>query len=270
MSQYRNQSTVGDLAISRTDCLRIVRTQTIRLVDSLLNLFYPDTCFICAAPISCRKDRSVCLKCHAKADALRIQSPICPSCGLPMPNFESDTNFLCGKCILQPPAFSGARAFGYYSTELGRIIQGLKFHKRRNLVKLLIPFLVEAYYETWDRDEFDLIVPIPLHPKRRHDRGFNQAELLGRTLAHQIRIPFSKRVLIRNRSTPPQVGLTDSRRWENVRNAFQCVDSGRITDLRILLIDDVMTTGATAASAARTLMKNGARRVSVLTVARTV
>lgn len=242
---------------------------TQQILDSLLNLFYPDVCFICAAPITYRRDRGVCANCLDKAVSLQIKPPVCPSCGLPMPGFEPGSDFLCGECILRPPAFSGARSFGYYRGELGRLIQGLKFHKRRTLAEILGPFLVVAFDETWRRDTFDMVVPIPLHPERRRSRGYNQAELLARSLAHRIGIPVDNRVLIRNRSTLPQVGLTDVQRLANVRNAFRCIDSRRISGRRILLIDDVMTTGATAASASSAFMKNGALRVSVLTLART-
>jgi ComF family protein len=240
-----------------------------QILDSLLNLFYPEVCFICADPIVHRKERGVCTKCLNKVRDLQLQPPVCSSCGLPMPNFESGADVLCGHCVLQPPAYSGARSFGYYSGELGRLIQGLKFNNRRNLVPLLVPFLIQAYYGSWDRDDFDLVVPIPLHPKRRRTRGYNQSEMLARLLARRTGIPFGNSVLIRKRSTLPQVGLTDTQRRENVRNAFQCINSGQISGRRILLIDDVMTTGATASSASAALMKGGALRVSVLTLART-
>jgi ComF family protein len=239
------------------------------ILDSLLNLFYPEVCFICADPIVHRKERGVCTKCLNKARDLRLKPPVCSSCGLPMPNFESGADVLCGNCILQPPAYSGARSFGYYSGELGRLIQGLKFNNRRNLVALLVPFMIQAYYGSWDRDDFDLVVPVPLHPKRRRSRGYNQSELLARLLAHRTGIPFINSVLVRTRSTLPQVGLTDTQRRENVRNAFQCINSRQISGRRILLIDDVMTTGATASSASAALKKGGALRVSVLTLART-
>ena len=177
--------------------------------------------------------------------------------------------WMCGNCILQPPAYSGARSFGYYRGELGRLIQGLKFNNRRNLVVLLCPFLIEAFYESWNRHEFDLLVPVPLHPRHRRSRGYNQAELLARALAHQTGIPLSHRLLIRKRLTLPQVGLTNLQRRENVRNAFHCTKTEQIAGRRILLIDDVMTTGSTVASASGVLMKSGAGRVSVLTLART-
>jgi len=186
-----------------------------------------------------------------------------------MPNFEPDSEYLCGDCILRPPPFSGARSFGYYTGELGHLVRAFKFHNRRNLVALLVPFLVGTFFDAWDRDDFDMVIPVPLHPERRRVRGYNQAGLLARSLANHTGIPFDNRVLIRKRSTAPQTGLTDTQRSANVRDAFGCVNPERVAGQRILLIDDVMTTGATVASASGALVRGGALRVSVLTLART-
>jgi ComF family protein len=165
------------------------------------------------------------------------------------------------------PPYSGARSFGYYTAELSVIVQELKFRGRRNLAGLLAPLMTAAFFESWGRADFDLIVPVPLHSGRKRERGYNQSELLAAALARQIAIPF-QRALSRARATLPQVGLTDNERRENVRNAFHCACPQQISGKRVLLIDDVMTTGATVASAAQALLKDGALRVSVLTVAR--
>jgi ComF family protein len=165
------------------------------------------------------------------------------------------------------PPYAGARSFGHYSAEMSQVIQEFKFCGRRNLAGLLAPLLADTFFDTWGRDEFDLIVPIPLHPKRKRDRGYNQAELLAVLLARLLAIPYGK-ALLRIRSTLPQVGLSDIQRLENVRKAFRCFMPQRISKRRILLIDDVMTTGATVESAAQALVDAGAWRVSVLTVAR--
>ena len=165
------------------------------------------------------------------------------------------------------PPYAGARSFGYYMAELSGLIQGLKFQGRRNLAGLLAPLLAGAFFETWAREDFDLLAPVPLHPKRKRERGYNQSELIARLLARQIAIPYND-ALARIRSTLPQVGLTDSQRLENLRKAFRSVNQEQIQGRRVLLIDDVMATGATVASAAQALLEGGALRVSVLTVAR--
>ncbi len=198
---------------------------------------------------------------------MKIAPPRCACCGLPLHNFEDSEDHLCGNCIQDMPPYAGARSFGYYSGELGKIIQQLKFHGRRNLAGALGPLLTAAFFESWSREEVDCIVPVPLHPKRRRERGYNQSELLARFIARQIAVPCTL-ALIRTRATLPQVGLTDSERKENVRKAFRCSQPRLISRKRVLLIDDVMTTGATVTSAAQALLDGGALRISVLTVAR--
>jgi ComF family protein len=168
------------------------------------------------------------------------------------------------------PPFAGARSFGYYTAELSGVIRGFKFLGRRNLAGLLAPLLARVFHDTWTAEEFDLIVPIPLHARRKRERGYNQSELLARSLAGLVAVPCAKNVLVRTRPTLPQVGLSDARRLENVRGAFRCPNPVRAAGKRILLIDDVMTTGATAGSAARALLDAGALRVSILTAARAV
>ncbi len=237
------------------------------ILDGLLNLVYPDQCFICSIPIARRHDCGVCSGCWNKALELKIGPPRCSSCGLPFQNFQESSEYLCGNCLLQTPPYSGARSFGYYTAELSSLVRGLKFQGRRNLVGLLGPLLARTFFDNWERGEFDLLVPVPLHPKRKRERGYNQSELLARSLALQLAVPYDC-LLVRTRSTLPQVGLSDAQRQENVKNAFRCRTPERISKCRILLIDDVMTTGATVSSAAQALLDAGAFRVSVLTVAR--
>jgi ComF family protein len=238
------------------------------MFDCLLNLIYPDTCFLCSAPTARRQDCGVCASCWQKALELKIVPPVCLCCGLPFHNFGEDAGHLCGNCLLEAPAFSAARSFGYYTGEMATLIQGLKFQGRRNLTALLAPLLARTLSESWEREEFDLIVPVPLHPRRRRNRGYNQSGLLAQALSAQIAVPFGDRALRRIRPTLPQVGLSNPQRLENVRKAFVCPDPPKVSGKRILLVDDVITTGATTASAAQALLRAGCFRVSVLTVAR--
>ncbi len=241
-----------------------------RVADGILNLVYPDRCLICSSPASRQQDCAVCEPCWENALQLEIVPPLCPSCGIPFQSFSPSGGHLCGDCILEMPPYSGARSFGYYRGELSRLVQGLKFGGRRNLAGLLSPLLARAFAQTWTRNQIDLIVPVPLHPRRRRERGFNQAEVLARRLARLLAIPTAGAALSRVRLTLPQVGLSDAERAENVRGAFRIVRPDVVAGRKILLVDDVMTTGATVRSASAALLGAGALRVGVLTLARAV
>jgi ComF family protein len=141
---------------------------------------------------------------------------------------------------------------------------------RQDLAGVLGPLLASAFWATWFRKDVDLIVPVPLHAERERNRGFNQSALLAAELSRFLALPWKKNILRRIRNTKPQVGLSDTQRRVNMKNAFHCRDPRIVQDRRLLLIDDVMTTGATAASAAQALLQAGALRVSVLTAARTL
>jgi ComF family protein len=149
-------------------------------------------------------------------------------------------------------------------------IHGLKFQSRRNLASLLGPLLAATFLDSWERSEVDLVLPIPLHPRRQRERGFNQAALLARSMTRLLALPYDEKCLERTRATAPQAALTNRERLRNMAGAFECRRPAEVRKRRVLLIDDVMTTGATVAGAARALLECGAHRVSVLTVARAV
>jgi ComF family protein len=241
-----------------------------RLADCVLNLFYPELCLVCSTPVSRLQDCGICGACWKKARELRISGPLCPSCGLPYESFENEGAHLCGRCSIGLPPYSGARAFGRYSAELSRIVRALKFDGRRRLAGLLAPLLASTFLEFWETQKIDLIVPVPLHPRRKRERGYNQAALLGRSLATLVGLPCCNNALARVRNTLPQVGLSDKERAHNMQHAFRCVRPRAIKGRSVLLIDDVITTGSTVASACETLLEAGAMRVSVLAVARAV
>ena len=241
-----------------------------RVADGILNLLYPESCVACACAVSTLQDCGICRRCREKILQLRIAGPLCPSCGLPYRTFADGEAHLCGRCTMRLPPYSGARAFGWYGSELSRAIQALKFGGRRNLAGFLAALMAETLLEAWDARDIDLIVPVPLHPKRLRERGYNQAALLGRRLGRFVGLPCHAALLRRIRHTSPQVGLSDAERARNLRLAFRCARPDAARGMRILLVDDVMTTGATVASAAEALLAAGARRVSVLTAARAV
>ncbi len=201
---------------------------------------------------------------------MKIGRPWCPSCGMPYAAAEAGADHICGACMLRPPLFAGARSFGVYSGELRSVIQAFKFRGRKDLALLLAPLMAAAYGDSWGPGDFDLLIPVPLHRKRQRERGYNQSGLLGHLLAGLVGIPCSERALTRVRHTPPQVGFSADERAKNLRGAFRCRRPALVSRRRLLLVDDVMTTGATLTGAAAALLEAGALRVSALTLARTV
>ena len=186
----------------------------------------------------------------------------CISCRTPFQNsFPLDAEGRCALCRSGLRGFDAAYSFGAYEGVLRELIHLYKYGKVRTLARPLSGWLAQAL----PRDEaFDAVVPVPLYWRRRLQRGFNQAELLAKGLSRRTGIPVV-RALGRVRPTPTQAGLSNSARRQNVARAFH---SRSVQGKRILLIDDVMTTGATATSCALALKQAGARRVALLTVAR--
>jgi ComF family protein len=192
----------------------------------------------------------------------------CVACRTPFQNrFPLDEEGRCALCRLGLRSFDAAYCFGAYEGVLREIIHIYKYGKVRTLARPLGHLLGRALA----RDEgYDVVTPVPLHWRRRWERGFNQAELLAREIARTSGIPFAS-TLRRTRSTTAQAGLSNTARRRNVSAAFRCRDtvrSGALRGKRVLLIDDVMTTGSTAAACARALKDAGAARVALLTVAR--
>jgi ComF family protein len=203
----------------------------------------------------------VCRTCLASVEPLDAEF-FCVSCRTPFQNpFPLDENGLCGLCRSGVRGFDAAYSFSSYDGVLRKLIHLYKYGRVRTLARPLSDFLAHAL----PLDErFDCIVPVPLHWRRRWKRGFNQSEFLARALARRSGIPMVK-ALARSRSTKAQAGLSNHARRQNVMKAFR---ARPVPGKRILLIDDVMTTGATATACALALKRAGAARVALLTVAR--
>jgi ComF family protein len=208
----------------------------------------------------------VCPSCLAEPRAFQAEH-FCVSCRTPFRNaFPLDAEGLCALCRGGLRGFDAAYCFGAYEGTLRELIHLMKYGGVRTLAKPLGKLLASAL----PLDErFDVIAPVPLHWRRRRQRGFNQSDLLARQLALRSGLPVEN-LLVRARSTAVQAGLSNNGRRRNVARAFRC--PARRTQLaagkRILLIDDVMTTGATAAACGLALKRAGAARVALLVVAR--
>jgi ComF family protein len=189
--------------------------------------------------------------------------PFCPRCGRPFP--KGSTSHLCSDCLQEKTSFAWGRAAAIYQGVLAGAIQQFKYHGDVNLAGPLSRLWSKINIQDFP---VEAIIPVPLHPTRLRERGFNQALLLGKALAKIHKITVLTRALRRTRNTIPQVQLDHSERERNVRGAFTVRNQQEIIDKCLLLVDDVFTTGATVNECARILKKSGAKQVFVLTLAR--
>lgn len=204
-----------------------------------------------------------------------IEPPVCSGCGIPFVS-SATGDHLCGVCIEGPRAFRKARSAGVHETAFMSVIHRFKYNGRLRHGRGLGRLLFDRLAASWSRQELDLVMPVPLHPARRRQRGFNQSHVLIRdwpALAHSrcqdwSDLPVVTDGLVRHRKTPRQTGRQRGMRQKNVRGAFSTTDRANLSDKQVLLVDDVFTTGSTVEACARVLLKAGARSVDVLTVAR--
>jgi ComF family protein len=194
-----------------------------------------------------------------------VAEHFCSTCGAPFLNSSPlDELGRCGICRTGEVGYDAVFAFGEYEGRLRKIVHLYKFGKVEPLGGVLAEWAIQALPR---EARFDVIVPAPLHWIRQWHRGFNQAEVVAGKISKRLRLPMV-RALSRSRRTSQQAGLTSSQRRSNVAGAFVLRKGVSVRDRHVLLVDDVFTTGATAAACARVLKRAGAKRVSVLTVAR--
>lgn len=232
--------------------------------SACFSLIFPDDCRVCEQPLTEVTRIPVCKACLAKPEPLLAEF-FCTACRTPfLSPFPLDDHGLCGLCRLGANGFDAAYSFGSYQAELRKLIHLFKYSGVQTLDRPLGRFLSLALPRG---ERFDALVPMPMHWLKRWHRGFNQAELLANQLSGKTRIPVLK-VVRRVHQKAAQAGLTNAKRRANVVGAFRVPNRGAVAGKRILLIDDVMTTGATASACAKVLKRAGAVHVSLLTVAR--
>jgi ComF family protein len=229
---------------------------------SALDVMLPPLCLGCRTRIMAHD--ALCPACWRRIDFIR--PPLCDRLGLPMP-YDTGGPMLSAAAVADPPDFDRARAVASFDGLMRELIHSFKFHDTHNARRLFGRWLAEAGREILA--EADVLVPVPLSRWRLLTRRFNQAQILAAETGRRANKPVKPFALVRSRSTPHQVGLTRAQRQRNVASVFRVPQSemADVSGKAIVLIDDVITTGATASAAATALKRGGARRVDVLALA---
>ena len=238
------------------------------IIRQALHLVLPVDCEGCGIALA---DDPIPFFCRACWSSIKpLSGPACPRCGRPFASpisLEHSPGHLCGACRLRRPSYTRAWSLYPYVPPLQDAIRLFKYHGKIALVTALGDLMCAAVRLPMD---VDLLMPVPLHPSRLREREFNQSFLLADRLNRVLRLPLSYDNLIRVRRTEPQTQLSRSARLKNLRRAFAVVRPDEVREKRILLVDDVLTTGTTVNECAKTLRKAGAADVFVGTLARTL
>jgi len=268
MAQYSNETLVttkalgsGRAAMAPSSHRPVNRlSRLIRgLASSIVDVVTPPVCLSCHAPLA--DQQSVCPSCWRQIDFIR--HPLCDRLGLPLP-YDAGPGAISAEAAASPPVFARARAVARYDGVMRDLIHDFKFRDRHDAVGLFGRWMAEAGRELLA--DADVIVPVPLHRLKLFQRRFNQAAILALELSRLTGITAAPLGLVRTRRTTSQLGLTRDRRRANVKSAFLVPPhlAPAIEGRRILLVDDVITTGATVSAAASALLAAGAQEVDVL------
>jgi ComF family protein len=230
-----------------------------------LGFIYPEVCRLCEAEHATTKDGFVCSKCWTQVRFIR--PPFCERCGLP---FEGDitTTFECTNCREIELHFSSARSAVVAKTAVLEVIHRYKYQRELWFEPFLADLLLREALPALRGQDWDLIVPVPLHSVKKREREFNQAERIAGHLSAAAKIPLNKDLLRRVTPTATQTLLTREQRAKNMRGAFAVRKDAQLDGEKIVLVDDVFTTGATTSACAKVLREAGSGDVCVWTVAR--
>jgi ComF family protein len=229
-------------------------------IENLVAGLYPPTCVLCGAPGHLGLDL-----CRGCLGDMPRNLHCCIRCSLPLPPAHP-ADSQCGECQRRPPPFSSSHTTFRYEDPLPTLVAGAKFRGHLNMARLLGECLALSLRDgRLPRPQ--RIIPVPLHPRRLRERGYNQALELARPVGRALGIPLDTASCIRAQATAPQVGLETLARKRNVRGAFQVVHP--LSAKHVAVVDDVITTGATVSELARVLLKAGVERVDVWAAART-
>ncbi len=234
---------------------------------SFLDLVFPRNCLYCS---NSRKGGGDFLCALCQQEIAYIEPPYCHCCGVPADiSYDFPTeNFECAGCRKNPFFFDCARSLGHYDAALKKLIGHFKFCKQPGVMKDLAPFLADYFRSQEESWEGFYVVPVPLYFRRMKERTFDQSFLIAREVARTLGLPLANGLLRRVRDTDSQAKKTKAERAKNIKGAFEVDRPDRVAGKNILLVDDVMTTGATANEAAKMLKRSGAGQIHVFTLAR--
>ncbi len=245
--------------------MKVESLKVVPWLNALLGFFYPEVCQLCGLQRATPAEGFVCSNCAGSAKV--IQAPYCDRCGLPFAGTISQS-FVCQNCRSVELHFCYARAAVVAGDKILDAIHRYKYNRALCLEPFLAGLLIRQAQPRLSAEQWDWIVPVPLHPTKEREREFNQAERLARCLSRAMHIPLNTKAVHRVLPTRTQTLLTREERLDNMRRAFACNPSVDLSRKRIVLVDDVFTTGATTSACALALRQGGAEEVCVWTVAR--
>jgi competence protein ComFC len=236
--------------------------------DAVVSVFFPAGCRICDQLLTGASRVPICEECLDSFATVPDRK--CEICGQPLPALSEneDEQLVCRACQERTYAFERARSYGIYDGALVRSILLLKWEQLEPLGAWFAERLAELVRREGAILAADVVVPVPLHRDRERERGYNQASFISKPLARKLGLPHKAVLLMRTRARPDKQILSLEERWESVRGAFATRPGSQVDNKRVLLVDDVMTTGATLDACARALLESGAKSVLGLTVAR--
>lgn len=225
----------------------------------LIDLLFPRRCPVCDG-IVMPKGRLICRPCMKKLSF--VKDPVCKRCGKEI--ISSDIEY-CFDCVRHKRTFEYGRALINYDEKAGSSMAKIKYRNKREYLDFYGEAICARYEKVIRRMGADVLVPVPVHPSRRRERGFNQAELLARRIGERLGIPVSPQMLIRNKKTMPQKGLDPGGRLKNLEEAFTAGQVLKEVE-GVILVDDIYTTGSTIEACTRALKKAGVKRVYFLAI----
>lgn len=233
------------------------------MINSLFNFLYPRQCVLCQQPVEA-EDTAIDL-CPDCEDDLPVIKHACWQCGIPLA--VEQNQHLCGQCQQKPPAYDRVISIYHYQQPVSWMIQRMKFARQPALARLLASLVSEKIRHNIT-DMPDALIPVPLHPRRQFERGFNQSHDMAVLLSQTLHCPVDSRLVERHLNNPHQTGLDAKQRKKNVKNIFRVKNKTRPSYQHVAIIDDVMSTGSTINELARTLKKSGVEQVDAWVIAR--